>query len=295
MGIYRDILNENGRTNGMLHELSTEESALLKKTLLEIYDDVVMVCEKYNIQPIMVSGTALGAVRHKGFIPWDDDLDIAMERSQYNLFKEVFDKELAEKYEIMSANKAYTYNRFTQIFKKGTVYRTIGGGDKKIQKIYIDIFPIDYAPESDIIRGIKGVYCNLLMAIASQACFFQMKTESTKKYMCTSLKGKIVYNLKCVMGALVSFVPCKKWFDLLDKHIQNKKSNKCGILVDLHHYFGECVNSEVFFPPSIGEFEGRKVFLPHDVHSYLTKIYGEYMTIPPVEKRERHFMLEIKF
>lgn len=295
MGTYKNILNENGRTNGMLHELSQEESRLLKQTLLEIYDDVASVCEKYDIQPIMIAGTALGAVRHKGFIPWDDDLDIAMERSQYNKFLAVFDKELGEKYNIMSVNREYTYNRFTQIYKKGTIYKTVGRGDKKLHEIYIDIFPIDYAPMNVIHRTVKGLWCNFLMGAAAQASFYQMRTTEFKQYVCSSFKGRVIYYLKCVMGFCVSFLSQEKWFNSLDKCIQNKKSERCGILVDIKHYFGECKRYDRFYPPMEGIFEGRNVFLPHKIDEYLTDMYGNYMQIPPKEKRERHFLVEIKF
>ena len=76
----------------------------MKQCLLEMYSDILRVCEKYNIRVMLGGGSALGAVRHGGFIPWDDDLDLIMPREDYNKFISVFDKELSDLYEITSPN-----------------------------------------------------------------------------------------------------------------------------------------------------------------------------------------------
>lgn len=93
----------------------------LHKIQLEILEDFIYVCEKYNLTCFGVYGTAIGAVRHQGFIPWDDDIDVGMLREDYNRFFEVFEKELGEKYTLLTPEIDNRYAcTVTHIQRKGT-------------------------------------------------------------------------------------------------------------------------------------------------------------------------------
>lgn len=296
MSGYKTRLNQGAKKLDLLYTLSEEESTRLKKTLLIIYDDIADVCKKHKISPILIGGSALGAVRHKGFIPWDDDLDLAMERSEYEKFLDVFEHEMGDRYSLMSPGRTeYVDNRFTQIYLKGTIYKMLDDNERKPQGIYVDLFPIDFVPENRLMRLWKGCRSYMLMTIAMCAGLYQIRNETMVRFMSSTKRIYLSYRMKQLIGFAFSWRKCEKWFEILDKRIQYKRTGLCGVLVDVGHYFGEIKKSELYFPYAEETFEGRTVKVPHDVHQYLEQFYGsDYMIVPPEGKRERHFITELK-
>ena len=152
----KNILNQSFKSKNV-HLLTEKERNKLKKTLLEITEDINNTCDKNNIKLFLVGGSLLGAVRHKGFIPWDDDMDFGLIRKDYIKLREIFDKELGEKYYLRCPNSKYPNgNRFMQIYKKNTILESYEGNTPlQPNCISIDIFPYDYVPENKLIRTIK--------------------------------------------------------------------------------------------------------------------------------------------
>lgn len=294
---HKQLYNEAAVNFDKLIEIDDEMRKNIQCVLLEMYDDLANVCQAQNISLFLLGGSALGAVRHKGFIPWDDDLDVGMSRSDYEKFKTVFEEKLGDKYLLNAPNYIdLPKARFPKILKKGTVMCEIG--DKKspdAQGIFLDIFIIENTPDSNIARNVKGIISNMLEYIASQVYFYENKDETSIEFdKKVSPSGYYVRNLT---GMLFSFYPAGKWFSIVDKFIQHKNSNSkyCNIATGRKHYFGEILPRKVYFDGTYGTFCGRKVLLPNDVDSYLKNLYGDYMQIPPPEKRERHFIEKIDF
>ncbi len=141
---FKRILNDNDN----LDIISEDGLRDLKKCLAYMYEEINEACEKHGISLCASNGTALGAVRHKGFIPWDDDLDLAMKREDYNRFGEVYERELKDRYNISYPHGKYNAtNRFLQLYRKGTTLKVRGAEKYPFQKMYIDIFPVDYVPD----------------------------------------------------------------------------------------------------------------------------------------------------
>ena len=97
--LVKTMLNNVGNKNGLI-QLSEEQNNILKDRLLEMCTDIMEFCEENNITCVLGGGTALGAVRHKGFIPWDDDIDLNMPREDYNRFPSIFEEKFKDKYTI---------------------------------------------------------------------------------------------------------------------------------------------------------------------------------------------------
>ena len=123
----------------------------LHGVLLEILGDFIRVCEKYGLTYFAAYGTAIGAVRHQGFIPWDDDIDVGMPRKDYDRFFEVFQQELGEKYALLTPEIDNRYAcTVTHIQKKGTKFISEMSQDLKCEQcIFMDIFPFDYVANDE--------------------------------------------------------------------------------------------------------------------------------------------------
>ena len=299
MTSYKELMNSLSN-DPSLRTLTDEEIIKLRKSFLSAFQDLVNCCEKYSLKVMLIGGSVIGAVRHQGFIPWDDDLDVAMTRADFEKLKEIFEKELGAKYILSSPNyKNNAHNRFPMMLIKDTLLVEMGNSpEDEISKIKIDIFIIENIPDNLFLRYIKGFWCTCLMFIASYADSYESRhNKALKNYMCKTDAGRAVYNRRIRIGRLFSFFDFQKWVNLVDSALQYNKTTKLmGIPSGRGHYFGEIRPRETFVPVSTGMFEGLRVNLPGDPDDYLSNLYGaDYMQLPPEEKRERHFIVDIKF
>lgn len=136
-------------------------------TQLEILIEVDKICREHDIKYFLTNGTLLGAVRHKGFIPWDDDIDIGMCRKDYDIFLKIANKELDEKYFCQSIHsEADYYLPFAKIRKNKTKYIEASTKHLDINKgVYIDVFPIDNVPDNAIARFSHRIESYILFRI----------------------------------------------------------------------------------------------------------------------------------
>lgn len=291
----KKIMNENASDSKLLIEVTESQKRLIKQNLMMLLKDVDTVCKKYQITYMLVYGSALGAIRHHGFIPWDDDLDISMPRKDYNKFVEVFNAELGDKYILNAStysNKAKT--RFPKILIKGTHFREVlDSQDKELQTLYMDIFILENIPDNTFVRITKGICCNVLEFITGQVLLYENRDTVVKSVYC--MAGKSNYYARVIIGFVFSFFSSNNWSKLLDSIIQydNENTKYCGLPTGRKHYFGDYFVRESVLPPSEALFEGMIVPVFNDPHKCLTELYGDYMKIPPENERERHFVREI--
>ena len=178
----------------------------------------------------------------------------------------------------------------------GTKYRELGNKpDESSQMIGIDIFIIENVPNNRLVRICKGFICNMLEFISGQVSLVENRCEETDRAFEGALKK--TYRIKLLIGYLFSFRKASKWFETLDRAARHsdEKSRDCSIVTGRKHYFGEIAPRDVYFPAEYAEFCGKRVKVFHDEDAYLKLMYGDYMEVPPIEKRERHFLSEIDF
>jgi len=288
-------MNELARASGMLYELSEAERAQLKTLLLSMYKDIAEVCESHSLSLLLIGGSALGAVRHKGFIPWDDDLDVCMPRKDYNRLVSLLNEGLlSDKYTFTVPSKSGdSKNNYLKIYRKSTTDAEIFECNMPYPKgIFIDVFPVENAPSPCVWTKIRGFFVDLLSFIGVCTLYAQYPCEEFKQYMRGNQYAYKRYKLRFALGKIALCVATHaKWVFWNDKAAQYKKnSDYCTIPTGTKRYYGELLPKKMFFPVSFGEFEGIKVSLPGDVDGYLSNMYHDYMTLPPVEKRERHFV-----
>ena len=276
-------------------EISEDLRQKLQSILLSIYQDVYEVCEKLGVKLFLCGGSALGAVRHKGFIPWDDDLDVSMTRADYIRFRDAFEEELSDRYVLCAPDyKNGSRTRFPKVMKKGTLFREMGNPSPEEEcGVFLDIFIIDNIPNNKLIRSIKGTRCNLLEFISGQVLLHEENATTVLDEIKKASKGQ--YLIRKAIGVLFSLRKVRSWNRILDKAVQYKKETKDqGLPTGRKHYFGEILPKEVFLPGSEGVFEGQKVLLFSNPDAYLSNLYGDYMRIPNEGDRERHVVEEIR-
>lgn len=276
-------------------EIDDELRREIQAVILSIYKDVKAVCDKYGLLLFLSGGSALGAVRHQGFIPWDDDMDLTMTRTDYNAFERIFEKELSDKYVLMAPGyKNGSRSRFPKVLKKGTVFREIGihAPDEECG-IFLDIFILDNVPDNKILKLTKGTICNVLEFIAGQVLWNEGNAEEV--LIAYKKADKKQYWIRRITGKVFSFKSAKDWNRLIDKVIQyDKETGNCTHATGRKHYFGEILPKEVFLPGTQARFENQDVLLFSDPDTYLKKMYGDYMRIPDESEREQHFVEELK-
>jgi len=262
------------------NELSLEE---IKKIELDILKDIHQVCENNGLRYYLAGGTLLGAIRHKGFIPWDDDIDIIMPRPDYMKFIKIYENEGDKKYKLISPynNKNHLYT-FTKVFDTRTVKieNGIDYDSDNIGGIEVDIFPSDGLPDN--IKKSNNYFFR-------QKILFNFYTFSVLKYR----KGKNVIKniIKNTIISICKLFGKNRFIELINNMAMKYDFNNSKyIAVSVTPYYGkkERLEKDRFINPIKVEFEGYLFNAPENYDQYLSNLYGEYMKLPPEEKRITH-------
>ena len=293
-----ELMNELAHRTDYLRELSADESVAMKQALLNIYKDVSAVCEENGLVYMLSGGSCLGAVRHKGFIPWDDDLDLMMPRADYNRLIELCERgALGEKYEINYPNpQTDSRTVFLKIYRKNSVNQELFDETTPFPKgLYIDIFALDAVPRNKFMQKIKGFFANVLQFISILVLYAQYPSKSLRAFMSLEPRLRRRYRLKVFLGRIFSIVPHRKWVYWFDSFVADSRCHHpVGIPTGRKYYNGEIFDSKVYYPTVKTTFEGVDAYIPAGYDCYLKNLYKDYMQLPPIEKRERHFVCDFQ-
>ena len=265
---------------------------LLHKVDLDIVKEVVSICDKYKMKYYMLGGTMLGAIRHKGFIPWDDDIDLGIPRKDYEKFLIVAPKELSSHLKVVNYRTDPEYHYYiTRILDTETkVEEERIGNDNRYTNASIDIFPIDGTPNNGILRKIyffRVLYHRALMSL----CY---KDSIDRKRS----RGKAERILLWVMERLPieKMTTPRKQKDAIDRLLRKQKIEGAKYIGNIMGAYRtrEIVPSKFYGEGKMFPFENIELRGMELADEYLKWTYGDYMKLPPVNKRKTHFkILEI--
>jgi len=244
----------------------------LKEIEKEILEDVTRFCEENSIRYWLDQGTLLGAVRHKGFIPWDNDIDIGMLREDFDKFISLYD---SRKYRVHCVEKGNADDlTFAKVYKNDTLLY-----DNSIPRaINIDVFPYDYLSNDENLAEKQLRRC------AKNYMLLMLQTKVHRPRKGNSVKRMLII----LARKMIRLFP-KGYFShkvICYANLAKNNNKDCVAMLTIGHK--DVVKADLFRDIVKIEFEGKEYCAPRNYDSWLTIMYGDYMTLPPEEERYTH-------
>ena len=260
--------------------MNLTELKWLHQAQLDIMDEIHRLCVSEGITYFLIGGSMLGAVRHKGFIPWDLDIDCAMPRADYDHFKEACGRVMNPRF------KYYDYSIVPEfphphalVGITGT--RLVRNRDKYNKEsfnpgIFLDILPYDFAPD-DLEE--RAIHADQILAVKRKI--------QIKLHYCydKSFVKKTVKWVRSLRYARTSLDEMNAELDRLIRRYNDKPTHYYCSMAGKYPYKKNCFPVEWFENPVLANFEDRQYFIPREADKYLTQIYGDYMKLPPESER----------
>ena len=256
---------------------------------LQLLEQFQAVCKKHDLKYYAIGGTLLGAVRHKGFIPWDDDIDVGMPRADYDRFLELCEAELSYPYRLVTPLNDACYRAHAQIRNcETTGYPTI---DEKLscnKGIFIDIFPLDGVTDSKMAFAFQMLQMKLLNRILVNYYYFD-SVHAKPPFV-----KKMFHHAVCAAMKVVDVKHVYACYDRIAARYSKKPTGKVGEISILfgdkrYHWRREVFETSIELP-----FEHMKINAPEGWEEFLTNTFGDYGKIPE-NKKERALHTDMVF
>lgn len=260
-----------------MRKLTIEECQQVE---LDIMKAIHSFCCERNLRYLLAYGTLIGAVRHKGFIPWDNDMDIVMPRSDYEqLISALKDRPIAGHLYLLhySSDSKYHYQCARICDSRTEVRPPYIREQPKRMGVWVDVFPIDGIPDNPVLKSIASVRMGVLKVLQRSDIYAVEGVKGWKHSLKRALR-KAFPNKGNAYQRKLDIIACKTGFGATDR---------AGNITEFEKTYAGYVPAD-FDSPMLLDFEGQRFFAPRRYDEILTSEYGEYMELPPLEGRTTH-------
>lgn len=297
----KEIMNEIASHSEYLHVVDGEEKCQLQRTLVGMMEDIHRMCVDNHIRYSLFGGSALGAYRHQGFIPWDDDIDIVMPRREWERFKALFEKNLGGDYILEAPNYGNKDTKTTwgKVYKRGSELVEIQDLNTPFcNGIFVDVFILENVSDNIFIRNVDAKLSDFLKGVATSQLYYLYPNDLLWKFYGASKESLRYFKMRRFLGFLFSWISHKRFCELYDRFVSRHSDDLplWTVPTSRNNYKGETMPKSWFDPLKLMKFEDKEFYVFNNITEYLEHMYGKnYMQLPPEEKRERHFCVRIKF
>lgn len=263
--------------------MTQEEIKQLQNKLLDMMKIIHRICVEHNIEYYIIGGTTLGSIRHGGFIPWDVDLDIAMVRPHYSKFRDVAKQYLP---------KEMCYRDFTTEIDFPKPHALVELNESHVievktghhRKIFIDVFPLDYAPND------KRLQKRQAKKIKIRRLLMRCKILSRSELNGVPPIKKMAFSVFRIFSPFINIDRQNVQMDHIMQMYNTESCAKMYLCSMTSHYAYEkqCMPVSVYGKPVLMAFGDTQLYGPEHAHDYLTKIYGDYMKIPSKKVQDQY-------
>ncbi len=279
-----------------------------QQVVLSIAEDIIAICDEEKITYHLTGGTALGAVRHHGFVPWDDDIDIDILGSDFDRFAKALEKKYPGKYTLETCRTPGYGIMINKVRLRDSIVRGKEDVGREDCGIFVDLIRIENTFDNSLLRKVHGFFCMGMGFLLSCRNFYknrrlmmdlvrllQNNPDFDDRQKLKDIRK--VFKTKIRIGRLLCFMTVRRWAILTQTCYglcKNSRSEYVSVPGGRNHYFGELYRRESFVETVPMEYEGHMWQVPKDYDAYLTHMYGDYMTIPEEQDREEHVILELR-
>ncbi len=254
---------------------------------LEMVRDVVAICQRHGLQIYMMGGTFLGAVRHKGFIPWDDDVDLALTRPDYEAFLRIAPQELSSGYLLRHFATDSTMPYYpAQVIDPSFVLLDTSAMEEKERCAWVDIFPLDGLPKHPVAffyQKYRLLYLRMML-----------KFSQFSQIVAVDLQHRPIHERALILVGkhlrLEKYLDTRKRMALIDRQLKRYSYETAACVVNFMgaYKFREMFPKKIYDSVAMYPFEDMQLPAPKDYDTVLRQMYGNYMMPPPTEEQNKH-------
>lgn len=276
------------------NQSDNSELRSLQLVILDIVRVFVDICERHQLRYYMVGGTMLGAIRHKGFIPWDDDMDVGMPRPDYEKFLTIVRTELPEGYSFLNYKQDADYLRyFSRIVDERVRVTNASGSEVIVENAWLDIFPLDGMPRTAIGRSLHFWHVTAWRFFYHASCFKQLVNLNRP--------GRPLYQRKLIRFIQLTHIgeglDSRKLLRHIEKLLLKYPYDDSTYMVSLFGIYmtREIVEKRLLGAGKMYPFETLMLRGPSEADAFLTHFFGDYMTPPNDADKDKHNILSIEY